>query len=126
MSIQVPLSDLAAAVDHFGGHGYLLTVTPESTVRAAGVQVVVADGLVRVGAGRSSTANVAINPTVTLLCAPVEEKGHTLLIDGTAALDEDGTTIVITPDSAVLHRPPFHADGPPAPALAAGWKPGGC
>lgn len=124
MSIQVPLGDLAAAVDHFGGIGYLLTVTADSTVRAAGVQVAVTDGCVRVGAGRSSTANIAVNPTVTLLCAPVEPKGHTLLVDGTAAVD--GDTIVITPTSAVFHRPPFHADGPPAPAIAAAWLPGGC
>ena len=127
MSIPVRPEDLPAAFEEYAV-GYLLTVTPEATVRAATVLPRAADGpggvSVVVGAGRSSAANIATNAAVTLLCPPSVDKGFTLIVDGTAALD--GDDLRITPSSAVLHRPPYHHDGPPAPAFGGPPDPALC
>lgn len=115
MSHPVAVADLGRAFEQYAV-GYLLTVTPDATVRAVTVQPRLEDGAVVVGAGRSSTANVATNPAVTLLCPPTEPRGFTLIVDGTAVAD--GDRIRIQPASAVLHRPPYHSDGPPPPDFA--------
>jgi hypothetical protein len=117
MSYPVAPEDLATAFEQYA-EGYLLTVTAEASTRAVSVRPRVVDGRVVVGAGRSSSANVAANPQVTLLCPPTAEKGFTLLVDGTATVD--GDEIRIEPASAVLHRPPYHSDGPPPPGYAGG------
>ena len=117
MSYPVAAADLARALQQYA-EGYLLTVTPEATTRAVSVRPRLVDGRVVVGAGRSSSANVAANPTVTVLCPPTEEQGFTLLIDGTATVE--GDEIHVEPISAVLHRPPYHSDGPPPPDYAGG------
>lgn len=114
MSIPVEVDRLAAAFEVYDV-GYLLTSQAEGGPRAATVRPRFEDGLVKVGAGRSSSAAVATHPAVTLLCAPPVEKGHTLIVDATAEVV--GEEIHLTPTSAVLHRPPFHADGPPPPDL---------
>lgn len=113
MSHPVAPEHLAAAFADYT-EGYLLSVTPESTTRAVAVQPRYVDGLVVVGAGRSTAANVSANPAVTVLCPPTVARGFTLLMDGIATV-VDGE-IRIAPTSAVLHRPPYHADGPPPPA----------
>ena len=40
---------------------------------------------------------------------PVEPSGYTLLVDGTAAVDD--STITVTPNKAILHRPAAGPDG---------------
>lgn len=113
MSYPVAREDLAAAFEEYA-EGYLLTVTAEASTRAVAVRPRLVDGQVVVDAGRSSAANVAANPSVTVLCPPTAEKGFTLLVDGTGTVA--GDEIRIDPTSAVLHRPPYHSDGPPPPA----------
>lgn len=117
MSYPVAAADLGLALEQYA-EGYLLTVTADATTRAVSVRPRLVDGQIVVGAGRSSSANVTANPHVTLLCPPAAEKGFTLLIDGTATVEDD--EIRIEPVSAVLHRPPYHADGPPPPDYAGG------
>ena len=117
MSYPVAPEDLGLALADYA-EGYLLTVTPDASTRAVAVRPTLVDGRVVVGAGRSSSANVTANPKVTLLCPPRDEKGFTLLVDGTATVE--GEEIRVTPTSAVLHRPPYHSDGPPPPAYAGG------
>lgn len=95
------------------GAGYLLTADRHGRVKAVTVEPVLADGVVHCPASRGSARNLAAYPTATLLFPPTEPRGHTLLVDGTATADEDGITF--TPESAVLHRPADHADGPAAP-----------
>lgn len=108
MSIPVELADLAHALEDFGD-GYLLT-TGRRGVKAITVTAVVADGVVRIpGPSRGTAANLEADPTATLLFPPREPRGHTLLVDGTAEALEDG--FVLSPTSAVLHRPTDHADG---------------
>lgn len=93
--------------DH--GPGYLLTASGDGNVKAVTVEPTLVDGVLRCPPSRGSGANLAANPAATLLFPPPVEKGYTLLVDGTATVDDDG--IAFTPVSAVRHRPASHADG---------------
>lgn len=118
MSIPVDLSGLDAAVKEYAA-GYLVTVSDEGTAKIVTVEPTVTDGVVRVAdPGNGSRRNAAANPRVTLVFPPREEKGFTLLVDGTAAVEGDDVTVV--PTWAVLHRPAMHADGPPPPLPVSG------
>jgi Pyridoxamine 5'-phosphate oxidase len=113
MSIPVEVADLAKALEDFGA-GYLLTSSAGGTVKAVTVEPTFADGaLVVAGPGRGSLANLTGNPAATLLFPPLEPKGYTLLVDGTAEVAGDDVRVM--PTGAVLHRPASHADGPAAP-----------
>lgn len=113
MSIPVDLGDLARALEDFGD-GYLLTAG-ERGVKAVTVSATVADGVVRIpGPSRGTSANLEADPAATLLFPPREPRGHTLLVDGTAETVADG--FVLTPASAVLHRPADHAGGETGPS----------
>ena len=109
MSIPVEIDALEEALAGFGA-GYLLTVSPEGRVKAVTVDPVLAGGVLRCPASRGSAVNLAANPRATLVLWPREEHGYSLLVDGTATVADDG--IDLTPESAVLHRPASHADGP--------------
>jgi len=112
MSIAVDVADLARALQGFGA-GYLLT-TKGGNVKVVTVEPTVTDGVVLVESpGRGTLANLADNPALTLVFPPLESKGFTLLVDGTAEVS--GDDVRVTPTGAVLHRPASHADGPPAP-----------
>lgn len=110
MSIPVDPSELAGALaDH--GFGYLLTVSDEGRVKAVTVEpTATAEELVIPGVSKGSARNIAGNPQVTVLLPPREHHGFTLIVDGTAGVV--GDTIRVTPQTAVLHRPASHADGP--------------
>ncbi len=106
MSIPVDLADLARTLQDYGP-GYLLSTAGER-VKAVSAEPVLSGGVVVVaGPGGGSLRNVAANPAVTLLFPPREERGHTLLVDGTASVD--GADVRVTPGHAVLHRPADHA-----------------
>ena len=112
MSIPVDVADLARALDDFDA-GYLLS-TSDGRVKAVTVEPDVVDGALRIpGPGRGSSANITANEAVTVLFPPREKHGYTLLVDGTATIEggPDGVAVV-TPLTAVLHRPASHADGP--------------
>ena len=112
MSIAVDVADLARALQGFRA-GYLLT-TKGGNVKVVTVEPTVTDGVVLVESpGRGTLANLADNPALTLVFPPLESKGFTLLVDGTAEVS--GDDVRVTPTGAVLHRPASHADGPPAP-----------
>lgn len=112
MSIPVEIGDLEKALQGFGS-GYLLTTSSDR------VKVVTVDpelpeiGLLVRAPGNGTLANLAENPTVTLVFPPREAQGYTLLIDGTGTAD--GDDVRVEPASAVLHRPAAHADGPLQP-----------
>ena len=108
MSIPVEVERLGEVLaDH--GPGYLLTASADGRVKAVTMEPTLVDGVLRCPASRGSASNLDANPTATLLFPPRAERGHTLLVDGTAAADDDG--IAFTPATAVLHRPASHADG---------------
>ena len=114
MSIPVKIESLEAVLQDFGV-GYLLTVGDGRT-KVVTVDANLDGGVVRLPASRGSAANLASNPSASLLFPPPAPRGYALLIDGTAEADGDG--IDFTPESAVLHRPASHADGPAAPVSA--------
>jgi hypothetical protein len=117
MSIEVKPDDLPGALREYG-FAYLITVNAESKAHIAQVTPAFEHGQLRVsGAGRSSAANAAAHPAVTLAWPPLAQDGYTLIVDGYAESGDD--SLVITPGRAVLHR--RGADGAGQPA-----EPGTC
>lgn len=104
MSIPVKLEDLAGVIDERGPDAYLVTVR-DTRPHVVAVSVAHRDGLLVVGAGRRTAINIEDRPLATLLW-PVspEHPKHSLLVDGTARVSDDGEWLVITPTSAILHR----------------------
>lgn len=112
MSIPVDIGDLAKALLDFGS-GYLLTTT-EGRVKVVTVDPeLTGDGLRIAAPGRGTLRNLAANPAVTVVFPPLEPRGYSLLVDGTAVVQR--ADAVVTPASAVLHRPASHVDGPLPP-----------
>lgn len=120
MSIPVDVADLERTLADFGA-GYLLTASTDGAVKVVTVEPTMTDGMLLIaGPGRGTLANLAANPAakpkVTLAFPPREERGFTLLVDGTAETDgAEGQDVRVTPTGAVLHRPAAHSDGPLPP-----------
>lgn len=112
MSIPVDVAELEKTLRDFG-FGYLLTASPTGAVKAVTVEPRWADGILLTDPSRGTAAHLATNPSVTLVFPPMEAKGYTLIVDGTATATE--SVIELTPASAVLHRPAAHSDGPVPP-----------
>lgn len=104
VSITVKLEDLAGVIAERGPDAYLVTVR-DTRPHIVAVTVVSRDGLLVVGAGRRTAINIEDRPLATLLwpVSPDHPK-HSLLVDGTARLSDDGEWLVITPTGAILHR----------------------
>ena len=104
MSITVKLEDLAGVVAERGPDAYLVTVR-DTRPHIVAVSVVCRDGRLVVGAGRRTAINIEDRPLATLLW-PVSDQHpkHSLLVDGTAQVSDDGEWLIITPTSAILHR----------------------
>lgn len=103
MSIPVDVAELDRALEDFDS-GYLLT-SSLGTVKVVSVRVhrhPVSGLLVAPRPGRGSLANVGANPAVTLLFPPREPGGMSLLVDGAGT--GDGEDVLVTPESAVLHK----------------------
>ena len=117
MSIPVALDQLAATIAERGDLAYLVTVG-EHGPRVVSVTVVVdgdGDGSLVVGAGRHTAANVAVRPQVTLLWpAGGTDPKHSLLVDGTASVSDDGEHLLIVATGAILHRVRAGRGVPPA------------
>ena len=113
MSLAGEVTRLAEPVGGLGP-GYLLTLSPQARVEVLRVDVR-GEGALLVASGPSpgSGANLAANPAVTLVFAPAQPHGFSLIVDGVGrAVGDD---FEVTPESAILHRPSAHADGPPPP-----------
>ncbi|MFZ9629546.1 MAG: pyridoxamine 5'-phosphate oxidase family protein [Ilumatobacteraceae bacterium] len=109
MSVIVDIADLGSALAD-RPWGYLLTVGPDLRVHVLAVDTVFVDGAFRLATGRGSRVNAVERPEVTLVFAPVEPGGMSLIVDGAAELADDH--VLVRPSKAVLHRA--------APGVAAG------
>jgi len=110
MSVRVDLAKLADTMGDYG-FAYLLTVSDDLRPHAVAVQPVMREGAITLGGiGNRTLANLAARPGVTLLFPPGEQGGYSLIVDGRATTDGDGTNVA--PAHAVLHRPADHATGP--------------
>lgn len=86
------------------GDGYLLTLGDRPRPHVGSVVTAVEDGVVRVTeVGRTALRDLAGHDAVTLLWAPREPGGYSLIVDGTATVVGDRVDVV--PERAVLHRP---------------------
>ena len=108
MSVGVELDKLQDEVARFGVTPYLLTVSDDGKPHATAVTVRWSGPDLVAGVGKRSASNATARPDVTLLWAPFEPGGFTLLVDGTASVDDEQA--VVRPERAVLHRQ--RADGP--------------
>jgi hypothetical protein len=103
MSVGVELEQLRSAIAAAGDAVFLLTV--RDGVRPHAVSAIVSwdgDDLVTAATSRSSS-NVATSSTVTLLW-PASGQEYSLIVDGTATVDEAAGVLRITPTHAVQHR----------------------
>jgi hypothetical protein len=104
VSIVVALDDLAGEVAA-REWCYLISTRTDGRPHAVAVRPEM-DGVIVVGVGNSTRANVSERPLVTLVWPPVEPDGYSLIVDGTVNVtDADHNTVTITPTWAVLHRP---------------------
>jgi Pyridoxamine 5'-phosphate oxidase len=124
MSIPVALERLRAAVEERGPSAYVLTVSDDGRPHAVHGPVRWIDEVLVADVGRRSAANATARPSVSLLY-PVRTDGeYTLIVDGTAAVESsgEGLRLLVTPTTAVLHRPAPAAD-PTASSCAADCLP---
>lgn len=98
------LGRLRAEIVRFGAAPYLLTTGEDGRPHAVAVSYDWAGDALIVRTGRRSAANVAARPRVSLLWAPIEAGGYSLIVDGEAALDPREGTVRIQPTRGVLHR----------------------
>lgn len=106
MSVNVPLDELPQAVERFGLNAYIVTVGAEGRPRATSVTVEWHRDLLKIGAGRRTSANVSENEQVALLWPAPVPGDHALIVDGWAAVydsPETNQVIFVQPGKAVLH-----------------------
>jgi hypothetical protein len=111
MSVPVGIDSLRDQVARYGTSPYLLTVAADGRPHSVSVSVAWdGDQLVAKCGGRT-LANVAARPLVSLLWAPRETGGYSLIVDGDGSVrgEGDDARAVIRPTKGVMHRP---ATGP--------------
>jgi hypothetical protein len=83
---------------------YVVTVGDDGRAHVAPTTAVVDPGgvVVLTDVGRRTRANLAAGAAVTVVWSTGDPAEYTLIVDGTATVDDDGC--VVRPDRAVLHR----------------------
>jgi hypothetical protein len=106
VSIPVPLDRLTDEVRR-RPFGYLVTVGDDQRPRAVAlVPVIDEEGRFHLEVGERTQRNARARPAVTMVFPPAEHDDHSLVVDGTLAVDTvTGTAVVLTPTWAVRHRP---------------------
>ena len=102
MSIPVTLADLPTTLAQYPW-GYLVTVGPALRAHSLAVPTHWSDGALHATVGRSTRANVAERPEITMIFPHPQPDEYRLIVDGTATVAD--AVVVFTPSSAVLHRP---------------------
>jgi hypothetical protein len=103
MSITVDLHELRDVAAHQAPFAYLLTVSDDRRPHAVAIRPEVGDAEITLEAGRSSCANAAARPDVSLLWPPLTHDDYSLIVDGQAVVD--GSSVRLVPTRAVRHRP---------------------
>jgi hypothetical protein len=104
MSVAVDLAGLSERIAEFGPAAFLVTVGDEGP-HVVSVQPREGETALLMAAGRSTRANIAARPAVTLLWPAPPGGAYSLLVDGTAAVvPGDDATVAVEPASGVLHR----------------------
>lgn len=106
MSIAVPLEGLKAALAERPESAYLLTVSDDGRPHAVHVAVRWDGDRLVAEVGRRSAANAVARPSVSLVYPLRTPDDYSLIVDGTAAVaGNDGRTVLVSPTTAVMHRP---------------------
>jgi hypothetical protein len=104
MSIPVEIADLVPATERYGW-AYLLTVRDDQRAHIVAVDPVWSGDALQMTVGRGSASNASRRAQVSLCYPPTDPGGYSLIVDGTAQVDDDGGSVRFTPTTAVLHRP---------------------
>ncbi len=108
MSVPVPVEDLRDTAARYGPAPFLLTTSDDGRPHATHVVVAIEGAELSCELGRRTARNGLARPAVSLLWAPIEAGGYSLIVDGDIAVagdPESGATGTITATRAVLHRP---------------------
>lgn len=107
MSVPVSPEDLGATASRYGQGAFLLTDGEDHRPHITHVEVGIEAAVVDCEVGRTAARNVATNPKVSLLWAPFEPEGHSLIADGDAVVEtnDKGGRVSVSVSRAVLHRP---------------------
>ena len=116
VSVPVSLDALRQAMADFGPLAFVVTAGTDGHAHV--VSALVPDTLV-VSAGRTTRRNATANPAITLVWPAPAGGQYSLIVDGTAVVDDGGEQVTITPATAVLHRLAGAAgDGPTCRAVS--------
>ena len=102
MSIPVAIAELPTTLAQYPW-GYVVTVGPSLRAHSLAVPTRWSDGALHATVGRSTCANVAERPEITMVFPHPQPGEYSLIVDGTATVA--GDVLAFTPTSAVLHRP---------------------
>jgi hypothetical protein len=107
MSIPVSLDRLRGEVARYGAAPYLLSVGDDGRPHSVSVAIAWQVDALVARVGKRSAANVAARPLVSLLWAPREAGGYSLIVDGDGAVEDagDAARVRVRATRAVLHRP---------------------
>lgn len=102
VSLGVELADLQQKVSEFGPVAFLVTTGDGARPHVVSVRVQLVERRLVAGVGRTTAANVAARPDVTVLWPAAEGEDYCLIVDGRAGAT--ASTLEIEPVRAVLHR----------------------
>ena len=109
MSIAVDLEQLRATIDTMERAPYLLTVSDDGRAHSVAVAWTWHDDELDCAVGNRTLANARNRPEVSVLWAPNDADGYSLIVDAivtaTAGTGEGDNVVRLQPTRAVLHRP---------------------
>lgn len=112
MSVPVSLDALAVQVREHGGVAYVVSTGSDGRPHTVSARIeTVADGL-RAEVGRTTAANAAERPDVTILWPPGPDPRYCLIVDARATVQAEpgeAGVLALAPTRAVQHR---QADAP--------------
>lgn len=108
MSVPLALDELTRRVEEFGSHPFLVTTGADGRAHVVSVTVEFDGKRFALRAGRTSSANLGVTDSVTLLWAG-SGGPYALIVDGAGRFDAATGIVTVAPTLAVLHR---RADAP--------------